>query len=191
MSDATQERLSEFKVFSSFDGHIRLPVVGTAYQFKFRPHSAASGGRWFEGFLSPMEGTPRDVVFADEELKNSFKKDAARPAHFPERSSETPLHMKLNPFPKKKEGDADYIGSVWTSQGLFTIFAREKQGKLLLAGNVVPHRCEEQLRTRFDALVAGSKAAGSPAEPDGKVAHLNAGGRAGKGRGRAPAKDAG
>lgn len=189
MSNPTQDRLSEFKVFSSFDGQMRLPVVGTTYQFKLRPHANGDGTRWFEGFLAPMDGTARQVVFADEELRNRFKKDGARPAHFPERSSETPLHLKLNPFPKKKDGDVDYIGSVWTSEGLFTVFAREKDGKLLLAGDTVPHLAEVELRARYDRLVADRKAE-RPPEPDGKVAHLNAEARAGKGRAKAPTKDA-
>lgn len=190
MSNPSSDRLSEFKVFASFDGQLRLPVVDTPYQFKIRPHTNGDGGRWFEGFLSPMADTARDVVFADEELKNGFKKDGTRPAYFPERSSETPLHMKLNPFPKKKDGDADYIGSVWTSQGLFTVFAREKGGKLLLAGDVVPHLNEADLRSRFETLVASRKAE-APAEPDGQAARANADARPARSRGKAPAKEHG
>lgn len=190
MSTEPQSRLSEFKVFGSFDGQIKLPVSGTPYQFKLRPHSNPDGSRWFEGFLAAMPETPRATVFDDEELKNRFKKDGARPAHFPERSTEVPLQVKLNPFPKKKDGDPEYIGSVWTSEGLFTVFARDKEGGLLLAGDVVPHLAEKDLRARYDAQVAERRAAREPA-PDADAARDGADTRARKGRSRAPTKDAG
>ena len=59
-----------------------------------------------------------------------------------------PLQLKLNPYPAdKKRGDGkspDCIGSLLTSEGPFTVFARIMDGKggLLLAGSAAPHQAK-------------------------------------------------
>lgn len=138
---------SKFVVFQSFRGRLTLPN-GTEYEFReIRPHpvdpSDPRSPVWYEGFAA---ATNTDRRAADRIIENAFARAGSLPAHLPEGASARPLQLKLNPFPEdKKRADGkspDYIGSLLTSEGYFTVFARKQDGKagLLLAGSVATYQ---------------------------------------------------
>jgi len=140
---------SKFVVFQSYRALLTLPN-GAEYEFReVRPHHTdpkdATSPFWYEGFAI-AKGTDRRA--ADKLIEAAFAKDGALPADVPEGVKLRPLQLKLNPYPEdKKRPDGkspDYIGSLLTSEGLFTVFARRMDGKggLLLAGSAAPHQAK-------------------------------------------------
>ena len=140
---------SKFIVFPSFRALITLPN-GSEYDIpQLRPHPVdgndANSAVWYEGF-AVAKSTDRRA--ADKIIENAFAKDGTVPPHLPGDSNARPLQLKLNPYPEdKKRPDGkspDYIGSLLTSEGFFTLFARKQDGKagLLLAGSVAPHQAK-------------------------------------------------
>lgn len=138
---------SKFVVFQSFRGLLTLPD-GSEYELpQLRPHPTvpddAKSAVWYEGFVQ-AKNTDRRA--ADKLMENAFAKDGILPPHLPPESNARPLQLKLNPYPEdKRRSDGkspDYIGSLLTSGGFYTVFARKMDGKsgLLLAGSVTPHQ---------------------------------------------------
>lgn len=144
---ASDQPSSKFVVFQSCRGLLTLES-GTEYEIpQLRPHNTDSANPsspiWYEGFVV-AKNTDRRA--ADKMMENAFAKDGSVPAHRPAESNARPLQLKLNPYPEdKKRPDGkspDYIGSLLTSEGFYTVFARKQDGKsgLLLAGSVAPYR---------------------------------------------------
>jgi hypothetical protein len=144
---STDQPTSKFVVFQSLRGVLNLDS-GTEYEIQqLRPHHTDPGNPsssiWYEGFVV-AKNTGRRA--ADKIMENAFAKDGSVPAHRPAESNARPLQLKLNPYPEdKKRPDGkspDYIGSLLTSEGFYTVFARKLDGKagLLLAGSVTPHQ---------------------------------------------------
>ena len=140
---------SRFVVFQSYRGLLTLPN-GTEYEFKaVRPHPVdpkdTSSPFWYEGFAVAKATNRRN---ADKLMEDAFAKNGTLPADVPKEAKVRPLQLKLNPYPadkKREDGKSpDYIGSLLTSEGLFTVFARVMDGKggLLLAGSAAPHQAK-------------------------------------------------
>jgi hypothetical protein len=147
VSSPATESTSKFVVFQSNRGLITLPN-GQEYEMReLRPHPTdptdPKSPVWYEGFVSAKN---TDLHAADKIMQTAFDKDGAVPAHMPSESNARPLQLKLNPYPEdKKRTDGkspDYIGSLLTSDGFYTVFARKMDGKggLLLAGSVAPYQ---------------------------------------------------
>jgi hypothetical protein len=177
---------SKFVVFKSYRALLTLPN-GTEYEFtQIRPHpirqdpkdaSSPITGYWYEGFATAMTTDRRN---ADKLIETAFAKDGSLPSHAPENVKNVrPLQLKLNPYPEdKKRSDGkspDYIGTLLTSEGAFTVFARrmdvkqtdpgkDKKRSLLLAGSAAFHQVkpgaeaegprEPERRTRAGAAPA-------------------------------------
>jgi len=162
MAEAEGQSGSRFVVFKSYRGLLTL-TNGTEYEFnEVRPHpirkdredpSSPIVGYWYEGFAVAMSTDRRN---ADKLIENAFAKDKTLPAHAPKNVNNLrPLQLKLNAYPEdKKRSDGkspDYIGTLLTSEGTFTVFARKMDGKnrmdgksnkLLLAGSAAPHQAK-------------------------------------------------
>lgn len=158
---------SKFLVFQSNRGLLVLPN-GQEYDMRaLRPHHTdpadPSSPVWYEGFVSAKN---TELNARDKIMQNDFDKHGTLPAHLPSESNARPLQLKLNPYPQdKKRPDGkspDYIGSLLTSEGFYTVFARAMngQGGLVLAGSIVPHQPKGGAAEMTDP---------QPTEPDTRV----------------------
>jgi hypothetical protein len=133
---------SGFVVFPSFQARLTLPN-GARYEIQeLRPHPTdpkdPNSPVWYEGFVRASDG--------ERLVKDKLLDTAWRSLTEQERKSQPrPLQLKLNPFPADKarpDGKSpDYIGTLVTSDGAFTVFANTrdpKTQKLLLGGSIVP-----------------------------------------------------
>jgi hypothetical protein len=178
MDTPTEQPTSKFVVFQSLRGLLTLEN-GTEYEIQqLRPHHTdpadSSSAIWYEGFVV-AKSTDRRAH--DKIMDNAFAKDGSVPSHRPPESNARPLQLKLNPYPEdKKRPDGkspDYIGSLLTSEGYFTVFARKQDGKsgLLLAGSVAPHQpkgtepAPAQLSMPDEPAARGRKAPRTSREP--------------------------
>lgn len=150
-----------------FDGTIQLPT-GTRYVFlPGRGLYANEGpkGTWYRGDVIAYDHDrqPQDARrFADDaRIAAAKKKDGLA-----ERSTLKPLEIRLNPWPG---GKADLIGNLWTSEGVFTIFADKatEKGKLVLKGSIKPAqpKLSPDADAAHDNAEARAQAAGAPRPP--------------------------
>ncbi len=169
MPDDAGQSGSKLVVFQNTFRALITTSNGSEYEAQLRPHHTdpndPNSPIWYEGFAL-AKSTDRRA--ADKLIENAFAKDGTVPAHLPAGLNARPLQLKLNPYPEdKKRPDGkspDYIGSLLTSEGFFTVFARKMDGKggLLLAGSVAPH----QPKAPAAEAVA---TAGEPRQPKGRV----------------------
>lgn len=144
--------MSEGKTFESklylvaqssgfYDGTVQLPT-GTKYAFPRGRGLYANkgpGGDWYRGDLVALD---HDRFGEDARIDASVK-----PAGMDERSTIKPLELRLNPW---VGGKADLIGSIWTSEGLFTVFADKAndRGQLVIRGSIKPALGKDAVRAR-------------------------------------------
>jgi hypothetical protein len=122
---------SKFVVFISLRGLLTTPE-GHEYTIgKLRRHHTDRANPaspiWYEGFVVAKDADRRA---RDQIMKNAFANDGSVPVHRPAESNARPLQLKLNPYPddkKRPDGKSpDYIGSLLTSEGFYTVFARKQ-----------------------------------------------------------------
>lgn len=135
MSDEKRDYDNKFYLVAQaggfYDGAVQLPT-GTKYGFpKGRGLYANKGpaGDWYRGDLIALD---HDRFAEDARIDGNV-----RPAGMDERSSIKPLELRLNPW---IGGKTDLIGTIWTSEGLFTVFADKgnERGQLVLKGAIRP-----------------------------------------------------
>lgn len=122
---------AKFFVAAQQDGHYSGSIIlpsGTKYTGRIYANKGPSGD-WYRG----------DLMAADAGRFNEDSRiDAsAKPEGLSDKSTLKPLELRLNPW---TNGNADLIGNLWTSEGLFVVFANAitHQGRPALAGNIKP-----------------------------------------------------
>jgi len=94
-----------------YEGSIQLPS-GTKYSGRIYANVRKDGGTWYRGDLTAQEPA---------RFNQDARLDAnARPAALGEQSTLKPLELRMNPW---QGGKATHIGNLWTSEGVFTVFA--------------------------------------------------------------------
>jgi hypothetical protein len=134
----------KLSIFENNCGVLTLPNGATYEVQSLRPHpidpTDSRSSFWYEGDVSAKDDElgSRDIV-----MRDAFYREHIIPSHRPADAHAHPLQLVLAPIPddkKRLDGKTpDYIGTLLTSQGFYTLFARKMDGKdgLLLAGSVV------------------------------------------------------
>lgn len=138
--------------FGGFQGSIQLPD-GTRYAGTLWANQSDKGVWYSTGTEQLLVSADHAVLAADQMLKRTGEVHPDLPAE----ANVKPLELRLNMFreqPDPKTGDLikGYIGTLYTSRGLFTVFAdaRTYQGKAALIGSIKPY----QPKADVDATVA-------------------------------------
>lgn len=137
-----------------FAGTIQLPS-GSKYSGRIFSNEGPTG-TWYRA----------DLVAADHDRHaQDTRIDAAKkPEGLDPRSTIKPLELRLNPW---TGGKAHLIGNLWTSEGLFVVFANKvmHEGKPALAGSIRPARLEPDATAARNGAQQRAAEGGAPTLP--------------------------